>query len=288
MILSMTGFAVQTSDVGQIRLQMECRSVNSRYLDLAFRLGDDVRRAEPSLREEIARHITRGKVECRLGVQTNGETAGALALNSGLLDQLEVAQRALGQRFPEAAGMSIGEILRWPGVVSDDSPDFEQLKPAIVALARNVLQELVETRRREGEKLAAVIHERVARMRDILAPLAQRIPELVAAYRERLVTRLKEAAAQLDEDRIGQEIVFFAQRIDVDEELSRLCSHLDEVERVLSSAGPAGKRLDFLMQELNREANTLASKSISSETSSAAMNLKVLIEQMREQVQNIE
>lgn len=288
MIYSMTGYAVHIFDTGRVRLHLECRSVNARYLDLGFRLADDVRQAEPVLREEIGKRLARGKVECRLTVQKSEAAQEAPMLNSGLLTQLGATQTALQKHFPDAAAMSVAEMLRWPGVLSDDSPDFEQLKPAIAELAKTVLEDLVAARRREGEKLAAMIRERIVRMRELIAPIAARIPVLVTEYQEKLVTRLREAAAQLDEDRIRQEIVFFAQRIDVAEELTRLGAHLDETERVLAADGAAGKRLDFLMQELNREANTLASKSVASDISNTAVELKLLIEQMREQVQNIE
>ncbi len=288
MIHSMTGFATQNCDLGTVSLHLELRSVNSRYLDLAFRIVEDLRQAEPAIREQITARLSRGKVECRLNLHTNDSAPRSLALSTALLGQLAHAQAAVRERFPQAAPLSVAEIMRWPGMLADDGIGFEQMQPAIAELTRAALGELIASRQREGEKLAAMIAERVARMRELVAAVAPRMPAIVAEYQEKLTTRLREAVASLDEDRIRQEVALFAQRIDVAEELSRLSAHLDETERILKTGGNAGKRLDFLMQELNREANTLASKAAAADVTGAAMELKVLIEQMREQVQNIE
>ena len=288
MIHSMTGFAVQTRDLGALSLHLELRGVNSRFLDLAFRLADEVRQAEPALRERLGARLARGKVECRLTVQPGDGGERPLALNAGLLDRLADAQDGLRQRFPDAPPLSVSELLRWPGMLADDSLSFEEQLPALLALADAVIDDFVASRAREGDKLAAAIRERVAAMRAHVAAAAPRMPEIVAEYRDRLASRLREAVASLDEDRVRQEVALYAQRIDVAEELTRLSTHLDEVERILSTRGPAGKRLDFLMQELNREANTLASKSPATDLTAIAMDMKVLIEQMREQVQNVE
>jgi len=288
MIHSMTGFAVQTRDLGQVSLHIELRSVNSRYLDLFFRIGDELRQAEPAIRERLAANLTRGKVECRLNLHASGAAQRSLALNTALLEQLRDAEQLVRDRLPAAGHLSVNEVLRWPGMLADDGVSFEQLQPAVLDLARAALDELVATRRREGDKLAAMIRERLVRMRELVVLAQPRVPAIVADYQERLATRLRDAVATLDEDRIRQEVALFAQRIDVAEELSRLNTHLDEVERILKAGGAAGKRLDFLMQELNREANTLASKSAATDITGIAMEMKVLIEQMREQVQNIE
>ena len=288
MVQSMTGFAVQTRDLGSVSLHLELRSVNSRYLDLGFRIIDDLRAAEPAIRERISARLGRGKVECRLNLQAGHAAPRSMALNAALLDQLADAQSALRARFADAAPLSVNELLRWPGMLADDSLGFDEMLPAIVALTNAALDELVATRRREGEKLADMIRERVARMRELVAVATPRIPAVVAEYQERLTAKLRDAVASLDEDRIRQEVALYAQRIDVAEELTRLVTHLDEVERILKAGGAAGKRLDFLMQELNREANTLASKSPATDITGIAMEMKVLIEQMREQVQNLE
>lgn len=288
MIQSMTGFAVQTRDLGGVSVHLELRSVNSRYLDLGFRIVDDLRQAEPAIRERLTAKLGRGKVECRLNLQAGHGAPRSLSLNGALVDQLAEAQDTLRARFPDAPPLSVNELLRWPGMLADDSLGFDELLPHICALVDAALVELVATRRREGEKLADAIRERVTRMRELVAMATPRMPAVVAEYQERLTAKLRDAVASLDEDRIRQEVALYAQRIDVAEELTRLSTHLDEVERILKAGGAAGKRLDFLMQELNREANTLASKSPATDITGIAMEMKVLIEQMREQVQNIE
>ncbi len=288
MIHSMTGFAVQTRDLGAVSLHLELRSVNSRYLDLSFRIVDDLRQAEPAIRERITAKLGRGKVECRLNLQSGHAAPRSMALNGALLDQLADAQAALRARFADAAPLSVSELLRWPGMLADDSIGFDKLLPEINALAAAAVDELVATRRREGEKLADMIRERIARMRELVAVATPRMPAIITEYQDKLTARLRDAVATLDDDRIRQEVALFAQRIDVAEELNRLATHLDEVERILKTGGAAGKRLDFLMQELNREANTLASKSPATDITAIAMEMKVMIEQMREQVQNIE
>lgn len=288
MICSMTGFAVQQSEVGRASLHLELRSVNSRFLDLVFRVGDELRLFEPLLRETISARLTRGKVECRFSLQVDGGGVPHLALNSALLEQLRHAEAAVRTRMPEATGLSVAEVLRWPGMLAEDRVAPESLRPQVAGLLARALDDFVASRAREGEKLAGMIRERVDGLRALVARAQPRIPEVVADYQARLTARLRDAVAALDEDRIRQEVAVFAQRVDVDEELNRLVAHLDEVERILDAGGQAGKRLDFLMQELNREANTLASKSAAGDISSIAMEMKVLIEQMREQVQNIE
>lgn len=288
MIHSMTGYAVQARDLGRVALHLELRSVNSRYLDLAFRINDDLRQAEPMLREAITAKLSRGKVECRFNLQAKDSAPRDLAINGMLLGQLKAAQACIRAELPEAAPLSVGEVLRWPGILADDSVTFEALQPEIAATIAAALAELIATRRREGEKLAEMIRGRLLRMRELVASVQPRVPALVLEYQEKLAHRLRDAAANLDDDRIRLEVGLFAQRVDVAEELSRLSTHLDEVERILKAGGAAGKRLDFLMQELNREANTLGSKAMAADMTAIAVELKLAIEQMREQVQNIE
>ncbi|GHU21602.1 hypothetical protein FACS189488_00490 [Betaproteobacteria bacterium] len=295
MIHSMTGYATRSCEADGLTLHLELRSVNSRYLDLGFRIVDDLRQAEPALREQISARLSRGKVECRLSLQTGAAqsvAAGELALDTGVLEQLARAQAQVFTHFPAARPLAVADLLRWPGVLTDDSavfgPVFERLQPLIAGLACNALDDFIASRAREGEKLAAMILDRVARMRELAAIVAPRMPVIVAEYRERLTRKLHEVLSSADEERIIQETVLYAQRIDVAEELSRLSTHLDEIERILAGGGAVGKRLDFLTQELNREANTLASKSPATDMTAVAMELKVQIEQIREQVQNIE
>ncbi|MDR2239077.1 MAG: YicC family protein [Zoogloeaceae bacterium] len=288
MIHSMTGYATKMRDIGRGMLHLELRTVNSRYLDINFRIAEEVRAAEPTLRELIAGRLNRGKVDCRLNLLPATTAPREASLNRALLRQLAELQAGVRDGLPEATPLSVAEVLRWPGMLGDDSLALDALQAECAALAQGALDELLATRAREGEKLAAMVRERVDRMRALVAQTTPLLPQALADYRERLAVRLREAAASLTEERICQEIGLFAARIDVAEELNRLVTHLDEVARVLGKGGAIGKRLDFLMQELNREANTLASKSVSAEITGLAVDMKLLIEQMREQVQNIE
>ena len=288
MIYSMTGYAAATRNLGHATLSLELRSVNSRYLDLIFRTGEELRFVEMPLREMIAGRLQRGKVECRAGLQARAEAASGLAPNPAMLARLGQLQAAVRATLSEAAPLSVAEVLRWPGVLGDDSMEPAQLQAECLALMETVIAEFLATRAREGEKLAAVIRERVTHMHELVARVTPLLPQVLADYQDRLATKLREAVAALDEDRIRQETGVFAARIDVAEELARLTTHLGEVERVLRKGGAVGKRLDFMMQELNREANTLASKSVSAEVTGIALDMKLAIEQMREQVQNLE
>jgi uncharacterized protein (TIGR00255 family) len=209
-------------------------------------------------------------------------------LNIDLLQRLRGLEAHVRKELPGAASLTVSDVLRWPGMFGDDALDGEALVSVALTLAREALDDFVASRAREGEKLAAVILERVERMRERVLDTEPRIPAAQAAFQEKLKQRLAEALGSADDERIRQEVAVFAVRIDVAEELTRLSTHLDEVERVIGAGGACGKRLDFLMQELNREANTLGSKSVVAEISQTAMELKLLIEQMREQVQNLE
>lgn len=288
MISSMTGYAVKTRDIERGTLQIELKSVNSRYLDFHFRITEELRALEMPLRELLAARLSRGKVECRLSFNAATARADQLQLNSELLASLKALNALVRGEMPEAAPLSVNETLRWPGMFGDQGIDFSTLGPEVMALAREALEDFTATRGREGQKLAEMIVDRVSAMRDIVRRVVPRIPEAQALFTEKLRQRLTEALGNASDDRILQEVAVFATRIDVAEELTRLTTHLDEVERVLKQGGACGKRLDFLMQELNREANTLGSKSAITEVSQASMDLKLLIEQMREQIQNLE
>lgn len=288
MICSMTGYAVKNRDVERGSLQIELKSVNSRYLDFHFRVAEDLRALEMPLRELLSARLSRGKVECRLSFNPAAARAEQLQLNGELLATLQSLSDQVRAGMPDAAPLSVNEVLRWPGMFGDQGGDFAALGPEVLALAREALDDFTASRGREGDKLAAMILDRVKAMRDIVGRVAPRIPEAQALFTDKLRQRLVEALGNASDDRILQEVAVFATRIDVAEELSRLTTHLDEVERVLKQGGACGKRLDFLMQELNREANTLGSKSAITEVSQASMDLKLLIEQMREQIQNLE
>jgi uncharacterized protein (TIGR00255 family) len=289
MIQSMTGYAVGDRSVAAAAIHLELKSVNSRFLDVSFRAGDELRFLEMPLREQLAAKIGRGKVECRMNIVTHQEGARReLAPDTALVTQLGRLERAVRQALPDAAPLSVAEVLRWPGVLGDDSIDPATLQAECLSLLGTVLEEFTASRLREGAKLAATILDRVARMRELVARVGPMLPLALADYEQRLAAKLREAVAALDEERIRQEIGVVAARIDVAEELARLSTHLDEVQRVVDKGGAVGKRLDFLMQELNREANTLASKSVSADVTAISLDLKLLIEQMREQVQNLE
>ena len=288
MIYSMTGYAVKTRDIERGSLQLELKSVNSRYLDFHFRITEDLRAQEMPLRELLAARLSRGKVECRLAFNPATARAEQLHLNADLFGALKSLNDRVCSEMPAARPLSVNDVLRWPGMFGDQSIDFVALGPEVLALAREALNDFTASRAREGEKLAALIVDRVNAMRDIVARVAPRIPETQALFVEKLRQRLQDALGNVSDERILQEVTVFASRIDVAEEIGRLSTHLDEVERVLKQGGACGKRLDFLMQELNREAITLGSKSAMTEVSQASMDLKLLIEQMREQIQNLE
>jgi uncharacterized protein (TIGR00255 family) len=288
MIQSMTGYAAGTRDLGSAILSIELKSVNSRYLDLGFRMSEDLRALEMPIRELLSARIARGKVECRAYLQAQNSTPREAAPNAAMIARLTQLQAGVLAAAPDARPLSVHDILRWPGVLAEDSIPAETLQVECLALVNALLEEFTATRNREGDKLKAVLLEIAGRMRAWVAKAEPLLPQAVADYQDRLAAKLREAVANLDEDRIRQEVGVFAAKVDVAEELARLNTHLDELERVLKKGGAVGKRLDFLMQELNREANTLASKSVSAEITAIALDLKLAIEQMREQVQNLE
>jgi len=282
----MTGYAAATRELPIASLAAEVKSVNSRFLDVQFRLPDELRSVEPALRELIQARVARGKVECRVSVTPPANVAPRISVNEGLLLELAEVSRKVRAAVPDARPLGVGEVLNWPGVLGDDRS--AALREACVTLVHEVLDDFSATRRREGGKLARMLIERTERMKDLLASTQPKLPEAIAAYQEKLSARLREALGDAADERVRQEIALFGVKVDVAEELNRLAAHLDEVLRVVTAGGAVGKRLDFLMQELNREANTLGSKSVSKELSDAGLELKLLIEQMREQIQNIE
>ncbi len=288
MVSSMTGYAAVTRELAAGTLALELKSVNSRFLDVQFRVAEEVRSAEPQLRELAMASVARGKLDCRLAFTASPLARGEAALNGEVLARLARLSQLVRDAVPDVQPLRVIEVLHWPGVLGEDTAAAEALREAALDAMRAALVELGAARVREGEKLARMIRERVARIRSRLAEIEPLVPQAVAAYAEKLAMKLREALASADEERIRQEIAVFGVRIDVAEELSRLGAHLEEVERVLAAGGAVGKRLDFLMQELNREANTLGAKSVSKELSAAVLEFKVLIEQMREQVQNLE
>lgn len=287
MIFSMTGFAAQEHQTETATLMLELRAVNSRYLDLHFKLDDAFKAFELPIRERIGKHISRGKVECKLSLVQRTKSQQTMLLDTDVLKQLAHLQQDALAIFPHSATLSMAEILRWPGAIVTEGGN-QDLTQDVMDLVELGLEALNASRAREGEKLKALIEDRIKQIGDLVLQVKPLLPALAKSYQLKLEAKLHETLKTIDQERIAQELVMFAQRIDVDEELTRLSAHITEVQRILNSKDPAGKRLDFLMQELNREANTLGSKSVSIETTQVSMQLKVLIEQMREQIQNIE
>ena len=285
-------------------LQVECRAVNSRFLDLGFRLPDECRGAEPLLREMATQALARGKVEFRAAWRINAHSSAVApskatsTLNQERLAALQALQTEVLKTFPQAGDLRMADVLRWPGVVNEPRGEEEGWIGATAEAAKAALDALMVSRAAEGAALVGVLQAITQQMQVIIASLEPRIPEYVQQYQDKLSARLAESLASQTPnngtvpaevlDRIRQEVVLYAVKIDVAEEFARLKTHLQAVATALKGKGPVGKRLDFLMQELNREANTLSSKSVSDECTAAAVELKLLIEQMREQVQNLE
>ena len=288
MILSMTGFAAVAADLPGLSVAVELRSVNHRYLDVTVKLPDELRALETTLRERLAAALKRGKVECRVALARSVGASAAMAVDPKRVSALADAASEVRQLVPGAAPLSTAEILRWPGVLIEPTVAADTLAETVGTLVDRALAELAAARAREGAKLADVLLARCADIEAQVVRVAPRIPAIHAAYVEKLGARLREAGLDANEERLKQELALFATKVDVAEELARLTTHVTEVRRVLAQGGSAGKRLDFLAQELHREANTLGSKSVDAELSQASLELKVAIEQMREQVQNLE
>jgi uncharacterized protein (TIGR00255 family) len=299
----MTGYAIASREIPAGQISVELRSVNSRFLDLTLRIQDDLRPAEPALRDLIGRAVQRGKLECRVSLRAPAAGPAQGMIDPRVLEQLARLDASVRAALPEATPLSVGELLRWPGVLAEDAGP-ESLEPAVLEAAREALSTFVASRAREGEKLATLILERADAIEAIVDQVSERAPELLALHEQKLIERLRlalEGAAAtgaggasstvpLDETlaRVRQEVTLHGMRVDIDEELGRLRSHLTELRQALTGHGPVGKRLDFLMQEFNREANTIGSKAAALELTRAAIDLKLFIEQIREQVQNLE
>ena len=285
MISSMTAFA-RLEDSGEWgHAVWEIRTVNHRYLDISIRLPEELRVLESGVRERISEKLKRGKVECNLRYDADS-VADDISVNTRLTEKIIQASRSLPVDNP--APINPVDVLRWPGVIRKDAPDLEQTGVRLMKLLDQALRDVVDSRRREGEKTGRMIEDRCELSLQQVQQVREKVPDIIAALSERYLARVQELGLELDNGRVEQEIALLSQKLDVDEELDRLETHIHEVRRVLAAAEPVGRRLDFLMQEMNREANTLGSKSAHVDTSNASIELKVLIEQMREQVQNIE
>lgn len=295
----MTGYAVSNRESEAGSITLEIRSVNSRFLDLQFRINDDLRSLEPTLREAISARVSRGKVECRLSFGRK-ERGASLAANDELLAALNVAQASVLTRFPDARPLSVNELLRWPGVLHEGELAQDSLQSDVQATLKLALNAFIESRQREGAALKTMLLSRIDEIEAIVAAITPLVPIAIEQFRQKAIDRLREAmglamgdvttAVSGEEilERIRQEVTLYGIRVDVAEELTRLSGHLAETREILKKGGQVGKRLDFMMQELNREANTLGSKAAVKELSDASMQMKLLIEQMREQVQNLE
>lgn len=302
----MTGYATSTQETEAGTITIEIKSVNSRFLDLQFRINDEFRALESHFREAISKRITRGKVECRFSFGKKTTDTQQKSLNSGVLQQLEEFQAAISARFPNASALTSAEILRWPGVIEESEINAEHLQAAIQATMQQTLDAFVVSREREGAALGQVLLSKITAMEEIVTRITPLMPQILQQFQQKATARLEEALGLASAnstnqpsatqtitreealDRIRQEVTVYGIRVDVAEELARLSAHLTETRHLLKKGGQLGKRLDFMMQELNREANTLGSKAALKELADASMDLKLLIEQMREQVQNLE
>jgi len=287
-IHSMTAFARCEANGEWGVLSIEIRSVNHRYLDVSMRMPEDVRVLESKLRSLLTSKVNRGKVEVNIRINPNPNAPASININTELAEAVSKQSREVEHLLYNPAAVSPLEVMRWPGVIIPNTIDISALHKATRELLDEVIIDFKATRQREGEKLAAMLEQRCAGMVKIVSDTALMIPDILNARREKLLARFAELKLDIDHNRIEQEMVMLAQKLDVEEELDRLTAHIEEIRRVLTQTEPVGRRLDFLMQELNREANTLGSKSIDTQTTKASVDLKVLIEQMREQVQNIE
>jgi uncharacterized protein (TIGR00255 family) len=284
----MTAFARREQPSPWGAITWELRSVNHRYLETTLRLPEALRGLESPARERIAAALSRGKIEGMLKLQTVGATAAAISLNLPLVERLLDVAAELEHRIGPGTGLRLIDVLRWPGVVNEVEPDLDAIRTVVLGALDAALGDLIATREREGQRTTELLRQRCEAIRNQVARVRARRPEVLARWRDKLLSRLADIPVDADPGRLEQELALIAQRLDVDEELDRLDTHLDEILAVFDRPEPAGRRLDFLMQELNREANTLSSKAADADTTRAAVELKVLIEQMREQVQNLE
>lgn len=288
MIQSMTAFARAQGQGKWGSAVCEIRSINHRYLELAVRLPDTLHELEALMRERVRHYIRRGKIECHIRFQPGDVSGAEITINHHLAQELCKANDVISTMLTHAAPVNPMDVLRWPGILQIAEVELETIQDELLKLLEKALQDLVEARMREGEELKQLFLQRLESMKSELAKVRHRLPEIYTQQRARLISRFSDAKVELESGRFEQEMVLFAQKIDVAEELERLDAHISEVRRILKQGGVAGRRLDFLMQELNREANTLGSKSIDVDTTRASVELKVLIEQIREQVQNVE
>ncbi|MCW8877299.1 MAG: YicC family protein [Kangiellaceae bacterium] len=288
MIRSMTAFSRFAVEKDWGNATWEIRSVNSRFLETNFRLPEAFRYLEFKFREVARKKLNRGKLDCSLRLDTSSAAEGGLSLNQDMARTLLESHQALQEMAGIKQDIELTRVLSWPGVTQTSEVDAEQMEKDLVSGFEQALSQLISMREREGQSLAEIINQRLQGMTEQVGLVREEMPAIIQWQREKLLNRFEEVKLEFEEQRVEQEMVLLAQKVDVDEELDRLDTHINEVTRLVKKGGSIGRRLDFLMQELNREANTLGSKSINAKTTAASVELKVLIEQMREQIQNIE
>ena len=288
MIHSMTAYGRVENSEGQNSISCEIRSVNHRYSEISIRLPEELRPLEQKIRDHISGKIKRGKIECNIRIEKHNAYNEALSINQDLLKNIIEAAKRINSDLSTSAPLDSLDLLRWPGVLEKSTLDVEEIGKLLFPLVNEAIDIVIDTRQREGEKIKKMLTDRCTKIKEIISNVKKQIPDILKNYRKKLTQRVQEISDEIDNDRLEQELLFLSQKADIEEEIDSLGAHVDEVVRVIDRKEPIGRRLDFLMQEMNRESNTLGSKSNHIYTSNASVELKVLIEQMREQIQNIE
>ena len=284
----MTAYGRVENSEGQNSISCEIRSVNHRYSEISIRLPEELRPLEQKIRDHISGKIKRGKIECNIRIEKHNAYDEALSINQDLLKNIIEASKRINSDLSTSAPLDSLDLLRWPGVLEKSTLDAEEIGKLLFPLVNEAIDIVIDTRQREGEKIKKMLTDRCTKIKEIINNVQKQIPDILKNYRKKLTQRVQEISDEIDNDRLEQELLFLSQKADIEEEIDRLGAHVDEVVRVIDRKEPIGRRLDFLMQEMNRESNTLGSKSNHIYTSNASVELKVVIEQMREQIQNIE
>ena len=284
----MTAYGRVENSEGQNSISCEIRSVNHRYSEISIRLPEELRPLEQKIRDHISGKIKRGKIECNIRIEKHNAYDEALSINQDLLKNIIEASKRINSDLSTSAPLDSLDLLRWPGVLEKSTLDVKEIDKLLFPLVNEAIDIVIDTRQREGEKIKKMLTDRCTKIKEIISNVKKQIPDILKNYRKKLTQRVQEISDELDNDRLEQELLFLSQKADIEEEIDRLGAHVDEVVRVIDRKEPIGRRLDFLMQEMNRESNTLGSKSNHIYTSNASVELKVVIEQMREQIQNIE
>ena len=284
----MTAYGRVENSEGQNSISCEIRSVNHRYSEISIRLPEELRPLEQKIRDHISGKIKRGKIECNIRIEKHNAYDESLSINQDLLKNIIEAAKRINSDLSTSAPLDSLDLLRWPGVLEKSTLDVKEIDKLHFPLVKEAIDIVIDTRQREGEKIKKMLTDRCTKIKEIISNVKKQIPDILKNYRKKLTQRVQEISDELDNDRLEQELLFLSQKADIEEEIDRLNAHADEVVRVIDQKEPIGRRLDFLMQEMNRESNTLGSKSNHIYTSNASVELKVVIEQMREQIQNIE